>query len=178
MVRFWDSVPDVFQKSQWKGRLKVGEREDKKHQTKPNVSMLVHEVVGDVRRYLGSSSAGETARRIAWTAFETETVIERLSPYFWRDFTRGDFYWPGHNDPEDIGDLLPDKWTRSKRLPIRFQQHEWKRLDGLSFALGKDRANTISALLRLAIESQKVLQNVAPGYCYRSEYSLKKGVIR
>jgi hypothetical protein len=154
----------------------VGDREDKKRQTKPEVSMLVHEVVDDVRRHLGLTSVGETARKIVWAAFETEAVIERLSPYFWRDFTRGDFYWLGHNNPDPLEDLLPDKWTRSKRLPIRFQQEEWKRLDGLAFALGKDRANTIAALLKLAIDSQKVLQKVAPGYRYRSEYSLRKGV--
>jgi hypothetical protein len=156
----------------------VGEREDKKCQTKPEVSMLVHEVVEDVLRYAGLPSKSETARRIVWTAFENEFVIERMSPYFWRDFVRGDYYWPGHNDPEDIRELLPDKWTKSKRLSIRFHKDEWKSLDGLSFALGKDRANTIAALLRLAIESQKVLQKVAPDYRYRSEYSLRKGVIR
>lgn len=153
----------------------MGDRPDKKRQTKPEVSMLVHEVVDDVRRYKGLASNGEAARQIVLSAFEDPNVIEKLAPYLWRDFTRGDYYWPGHNDRDPLEDLLPDNWTQSKRLPIRFNQDEWKRLDKLAFALGRDRANTIAALLRVAIDSDKVLQRVAPGYRLRSMYSLRKG---
>lgn len=152
------------------------ERADKKRQTKPNVSMLVHEVVEDVQRYLRLTSHGEAARRIVLAALDDIDVIHALSPYFWRSYARGDRMWMGHVDRWDIEELLPDSWTKSKRLPIRFHQQEWRRIDDLSFALGRDRAKTIAALLRLAIESDVVLKKAAPGFSYRSPYSLRNGV--
>ena len=138
--------------------------------------MIVHEVVGDIRCYLSLRSNGEAGRRLTLAAFNEETIIERLAPYLWRDFVRGDYYWPGQHKPEPIDELLPDEWTKSKRLPIRFQQDETKRLQYFAFALGSDLANTAAALLRLAIDSNKVIQRAAPGYQFRSEYSLRKGV--
>lgn len=156
----------------------MGEREDKKRQTKPEVSMLVHEVVNDVRRYAGLSSNGEMARRIVLAALDDIRIINRLSPYLWKTYVRGDHRWLGHDNREDLDELLPDSWTESKRLPIRFQKEEWKRIDCLASALGRDKANTLAAILRLAIDSMQVLQKAAPGYAYSSPYSLKNGVWR
>ncbi|MFD1675591.1 hypothetical protein [Alicyclobacillus fodiniaquatilis] len=154
----------------------MGGRVDKKIQTKPTISLVDFELVHDITIFLRCGSDGDTGRRIALTALDDMPTINHLSPYMWRDYARGDRMWIGHEDNQNLDELLPDKWERTKRFPIRFERTEWRRIDGLALALGRDKANTTAVLLRLAVRCPRVLATAAPGYAYRSQYSLRKGV--
>lgn len=147
-------------------------------QVKPLVSMVVHEVVNDVNRHLYVLSKGEVVRRITYEALTDAPTLNRLAPYMWRDFTLGDHTWVGHSDPDDLSALLPDAWTRAARLVTRFDRMQMGRLSALAFAFGIDVTNTVAVLLRAAIDDERVLRLVAPGYVYRPVEKLRRGVIR
>lgn len=156
----------------------MGSRSDKKEQTKPFVSTVVKEIVEDIRRFIKSSSNGETARRIVLSSFSDWTVIQKLQPFLRWDFTRGDHVFVGHSNHDEITSLLPDQWSRKERLPIRFTQDDMKQMELLRTCLSCPFAHMTGALLKLGVENHNVIQSVAPGYEFRSIHSLRRGVWR
>lgn len=156
----------------------MGDRSDKKAQTKPYVSIGNKEIVEDIRRYLKQKSNGEIAHNIVMTAIEDWHVLRQLQQYLRWDYHLGDHTFVGHMNHAQITDILPGQFHRTIRLPIRFTQNDIRKLEVLYTCLGCPWAHMVGALLKLGLESDVVIQKVASGFVPRSAYSFRQGVFR
>ena len=115
---------------------------------------------------------GEAGRVLVMSAVRDIPTINRLAPYFWRDYELGQMQWIGHNDNLPTDDLLD---VPEERFYIRFATDEWKELDLVRFALTCPMAHAVAVLLIMAIDDERIIEKVAPGFTPRSFYSLKRG---
>ncbi|QQE81532.1 hypothetical protein [Alicyclobacillus sp. SO9] len=149
-------------------------RSDKKVGVSVHVLNGVYEVVQDVSGHL-NGTLGETGRLLALTAANDVPTLNRMAPYFWRSLEHREAVWPGHDDYKDIRHLIAPVGKAVQRLYVRFMPYEIEDIDRIAFALGKQRAHAVAALLTMASKDLRVIQLVAPQFQFRSPYSLKRG---
>jgi len=167
-------VPEIIFNSAGVVVLQRG-RADKKTQVAPFITKWQREVVHDVGTFLRLGSDGEAGCRIVMVGAADVPTINRLSPYFWRTYLRGAVTWPGHNDNENLDELVKPPYEQMERLKMRFTSEQWNTLDELSFALARPVAHTVAVLLTLALKEERIVNKVAPGFVPRSQFTLKRG---
>ncbi|UOF90736.1 hypothetical protein LSG31_00190 [Fodinisporobacter ferrooxydans] len=142
-----------------------GWRRNKKPQISPYCPEWVHKFVHDLANYIRDFD-GETARKVVMTSFNTNEIIGKLGPYFFRDYSRDRSIWCGHTDHRNLDEIILLNSEYNVRLHMRFSQEEWSELDELSFSLNRPIAHTTAALLILGLQDKQVICEVASGFTF------------
>jgi hypothetical protein len=146
-------------------------RVEGKRKVSPLVQREVRELVHEVARILHCSDA-DAGERLVLAAMDDVFLLERLAPYFVRDYAHGTRAWIGHRQHRRIETLLP-RSSGLERLWMRFYQDDWAALDALAFALGRRVAQTAAVLLRLTYQTPRIVQKVAPDWRPQNVFAIQ-----
>jgi hypothetical protein len=98
-----------------------------------------------------SVGPADAARHLLLRANQDIDVLDKLSPYFWRDYQCRGRTWLGSSDCLNLNELLMAERAFVEPLSISLTRNEWFLVDNVAYALCRSIHQTAAALLILAV---------------------------
>jgi hypothetical protein len=104
-----------------------------------------------------SVGSADAARHLLLRANQDIDVLDRLAPYFWRDYQCRGRTWLGSSDCLNLNELLIAERAFMEPLSISLTRHEWFLVDNVAYALCRSVHQTAAALLILAVHCEALM---------------------
>lgn len=149
------------------GKVRVRKvRSDKKIEVKPTITLDLNDCIDRIS-YITMQPIQDVGAYICEQGLKSESVIEKMVPYFKRDFWKSEHTLiRGDLDAKKL--ILNPEQQETTRISIRFKQTTHQRIHDLAYALYTTPSGAVSFLLKTAVCESDILQR------YLAEYVEKR----
>jgi hypothetical protein len=124
--------------------------EERKYVVSPVIPQWLSSLLTELA-YQASMGPGDAARHLLLRANQDIDVLDKLAPYFWRDYQCRGRTWLGSSDCLNLNELLMAERAFVEPLSISLTRNEWFLVDNVAYALCRSIHQTAAALLILAV---------------------------
>jgi hypothetical protein len=102
-------------------------------------------------------------------AYQDIDVLDKLAPYFWRDYQCRGRTWLGSSECLNLNELLMADRAFMEPLRVSLTRNEWFHLDNVAYALCRSIHQAAAALLILAVHNEALMTQYIAAHCHPSQ---------